>query len=86
MNTKFAAVTGVGDPGGFCELAVINQAPTGVARLFLSTQNNAPAGGRGELVALATGSVQLNALNQFIRGTQHGGKQQRRGDLRLRGT
>ena len=44
MNTKFAAVTGVGDPGGFCELAVINQAPTGVARLFLSTQNNAPAG------------------------------------------
>ena len=25
MNTKFAAVTGVGDPGGFCELAVINQ-------------------------------------------------------------
>ena len=66
MNTKFAAVTGVGDPGGFCELAVINQAPTGVARLFLSTQNNAPAGGRGELVALATGGVQLNALNQFI--------------------
>ncbi len=40
MNTKFAAVTGLGDPGGFCELAVINQAPTGVARLFLSTQNN----------------------------------------------
>ena len=66
MNTKFAAVTGVGDPGGFCELAVINQAPTGVARLFLSTQNNAPAGGRGELVALANGGVQLNALNQFI--------------------
>ena len=66
MNTKFAAVTGLGDPGGFCELAVINQAPTGVARLFLSTQNNAPAGGRGELVALANGGVQLNALNQFI--------------------
>ena len=66
MNTKFAAVTGVGDPGGFCELAVINQAPTGVVRLFLSTQNNAPAGGRGELVALANGGVQLNALNQFI--------------------
>ena len=66
MNTKFAAVTGVGDPGGFCELAVINQAPTGVARLFLSTQSNAPAGGRGELVALANGGVQLNALNQFI--------------------
>ena len=66
MNTKFAAVTGVGDPGGFCELAVINQAPTGVARLFLSTQNNAPAEGRGELVALANGGVQLNALNQFI--------------------
>ena len=96
MNTKFAAVTGLGDLGGFCELAVINQAPTGVARLFLSTQNNAPAGGRGELVALANGGVQLNALNQFIslnthqrhrqfgRGTQHGGKQQRRGDLRLR--
>ena len=40
MNTKFAAVTGLGDPGGFCELAVINQAPTGVARLFLSTQNS----------------------------------------------
>ena len=35
-------------------------------RLFLSTQNNAPAGGRGELVALANGGVQLNALNQFI--------------------
>ena len=66
MNTKFAAVTGLGDLGGFCELAVINQAPTGVARLFLSTQNNAPAGGRGELVALANGGVQLNALNQFI--------------------
>ena len=66
MNTKFAAVTGLGDPGGFCELADINQAPTGVARLFLSTQNNAPAGGRGELVALANGGVQLNALNQFI--------------------
>ena len=66
MNTKFAAVTGLGDPGGFCELSVINQAPTGVARLFLSTQNNAPAGGRGELVALANGGVQLNALNQFI--------------------
>ena len=66
MNTKFAAVTGLGDPGGFCELAVINQAPTGVARLFLSTQNNAPTGGRGELVALANGGVQLNALNQFI--------------------
>ena len=66
MNTKFAAVTGLGDPGGFCELAVINQAPTGVACLFLSTQNNAPAGGRGELVALANGGVQLNALNQFI--------------------
>ena len=66
MNTKFAAVTGLGDPGGFCELAVINQAPTGVARLFLSTQNNAPAGGKGELVALANGGVQLNALNQFI--------------------
>ena len=65
MNTKFAAVTGVGDPGGFCELAVINQAPTGVARLFLSTQNNAPAGGRGELVALANGGVQLNALNSL---------------------
>ena len=47
MNTKFAAVTGLGDPGGFCELAVINQAPTGVARLFLAAQNNAPAGGRG---------------------------------------
>ena len=61
MNTKFAAVTGVGDPGGFCELAVINQAPTGVARLFLSTQNNAPAG-----LPLANGGVQLNALNQFI--------------------
>ncbi len=27
---------------------------------------NAPAGGRGELVALANGGVQLNALNQFI--------------------
>ena len=67
-----------------------------MARLFLSTQNNAPAGGRGELAALANGGVQLNALNQFISlnttsgianlavETQHGGKQQRRGDLRLR--
>eukprot|EP00439_Symbiodinium_sp_Y106_P078484 s2364_g17.t1 len=66
INTKFAAVTGLGDPGGFCELAVINQAPTGVARLFLGTQNNAPAGGKGELVALANGGLQLNALDQFI--------------------
>ena len=73
MNTKFAAVTGLGDPGGFCELAVINQAPTGVARLFLSTQNNAPAGGRGELVALANGGVQLNALNQNIALNTTGG-------------
>ena len=73
MNTKFAAVTGFGDPGGFCELAVINQAPTGVARLFLSTQNNAPAGGRGELVALANGGVQLNALNQNIALNTTGG-------------
>ena len=64
MNTKFAAVTGLGDPGGFCELAVINQAPTGVARLFLATQNS--AGGSGEMVALANGGLQLNALNQFI--------------------
>ncbi|CAE7203396.1 unnamed protein product [Symbiodinium sp. CCMP2592] len=66
LNTKFAAVTGLGDAGGFCELAVINQAPTGVARLFLGTQNNAPAGGKCELVALANGGAQLNALNQFI--------------------
>ena len=73
MNTKFAAVTGLGDPGGFCELSVINQAPTGVARLFLSTQNNAPAGGRGELVALANGGVQLNALNQNIALNTTGG-------------
>ena len=73
MNTKFAAVTGLGDPGGFCELAVINQAPTGAARLFLSTQNNAPAGGRGELVALANGGVQLNALNQNIALNTTGG-------------
>ena len=71
MNTKFAAVTGLGDPGGFCELSVINQAPTGVARLFLSTQNN--AGGRGELVALANGGVQLNALNQNIALNTTGG-------------
>ena len=68
MNTKFAAVTGLGDPGGFCELAVINQAPTGVARLFLATQNS--AGGSGELVALANGGVQLNALNQNIATTR----------------
>ena len=73
MNTKFAAVTGLGDPGGFCELTVINQAPTGVARLFLSTQNNAFAGGRGELVALANGGVQLNALNQNIALNTTGG-------------
>ena len=73
MNTKFVAVTGLGDPGGFCELAVINQAPTGVARLFLATQNNAPAGGRGELVALANGGVQLNALNQKIALNTTGG-------------
>ena len=65
MNTKFAAVTGVGDPGGFCELAVINQAPTGVARLFLATNNNG-AGGKGELVALASGGLQLNALNELM--------------------
>ena len=71
MNTKFAAVTGLGDPGGFCELAVINQAPTGVARLFLSTQNS--AGGSGELVALANGGVQLNALNQNIALNTTGG-------------
>ena len=66
INTKFAAVTRLGHPGGFCELAVINQAPTGVARLFLGTQNNASAGGKGELVALANGGLQLNALDQFI--------------------
>ena len=95
LEIKFAAVTGLGDPGGFCELAVINQARTGVARLFLSTQNSAPAGGRGELVALANGGVQLNALNQFISlnttsgianlavEPNTGGKQQRRSDLRL---
>ena len=65
MNTKFAAVTGLGDPGGFCELAVINQAPTGVARLFLATNNNG-AGGKGELVALASGGLQLNALNELM--------------------
>ena len=71
MNTKFAAVTGLGDPGGFCELAVINQAPTGVARLLLATQNS--AGGSGELVALANGGVQLNALNQNIALNTTGG-------------
>ena len=71
MNTKFAAVTGLGDPGGFCELAVINQAPTGVARLFLATQNS--AGGSGELVALANGGLQLNALNQNIALNTTGG-------------
>ena len=65
MNTKFAAVTGLGDPGGFCELAVINQAPTGVARLFLATNNNG-VGGKGELVALASGGLQLNALNELM--------------------
>ena len=65
LNTKFAAVTGLGDPGGFCELAVINQAPTGVARLFLATNNNG-AGGKGELVALASGGLQLNALNELM--------------------
>ena len=72
MNTKFAAVTGLGDPGGFCELAVINQAPTGVARLFLATNNNG-AGGKGELVALASGGLQLNALNQNIALNTTGG-------------
>ena len=71
MNTKFAAVTGLGDPGGFCELAVINQAPTGVARLLLATQNS--TGGSGELVALASGGVQLNALNQNIALNTTGG-------------
>ena len=65
MNTKFAAVTGLGDPGGFCELAVINQAPTGAARLFLATNNNG-VGGKGELVALASGGLQLNALNELM--------------------
>ena len=64
MNTKFAAVTGLGESGGFCELAVINQAPTGVARLLLATQNT--AGGGGEMVALANSGLQLNALNQNI--------------------
>ena len=59
MNTKFAVVTGVGDPGGFCELAVINQAPTGVARLYL--------------VALANGGVQLNASDQTIALNTTGG-------------
>ena len=73
MNTKFAAVTGLGDPGGFCELAVINQAPTGVARLFLATQNSAGGSGSGELVALANGGVQLNALNQNIALNTTGG-------------
>ena len=57
MNTKFAAVTGGEDRGGFCELAVINQAPTAVARLFLSTQNNASAQGGNSWY----GGVQLNA-------------------------
>ena len=71
MNTKFAAVTGLGDPGGFCELAVINQAPTGVARLLLATQNS--AGGSGEMVALANGGLQLNALNQNIALNTTGG-------------
>ena len=71
MNTKFAAVTGLGDPGGFCELAVINQAPTGVARLLLATQNS--AGGSGELVALANGGVQLNALKENIALNTTGG-------------
>ena len=72
MNTKFAAVTGLGDPGGFCELAVINQAPTGVARLFLATNNNG-AGGKGELVALASGGLQLNALNELMSFNTTGG-------------
>ena len=43
MNTKFAAVTGLGDFGGFCELAVINQAPAGVARLSCSPRRTARA-------------------------------------------
>ena len=66
VNSTYAEVTGLGAPGGFCELAVINQAPTGVARLYLTTQNDSINGGKGELVALADGGVQLNASDQFI--------------------
>ena len=42
-----------------------------VARLLLATQNS--AGGSGELVALANGGVQLNALNQNIALNTTGG-------------
>ena len=44
MNTKFAAVTGLGDPGGFCELAVINQAPTGVRASSSPRRTTRPRG------------------------------------------
>ena len=42
-----------------------------MARLLLTTQNS--AGGSGELVALANGGVQLNALNQNIALNTTGG-------------
>ncbi|CAE7298777.1 unnamed protein product [Symbiodinium sp. CCMP2592] len=49
-----------------------NQSATGVARLYLTTQNDTLAGGKGELVALANGGVQLNASDQFISITTSG--------------
>ena len=63
VNSTYAEVTGLGAPGGFCELAVINQAPARVARLYLTTQNDSISG-KGELVALADGGLQLNASDQ----------------------
>ena len=62
MNSTYAEVTGLGararrhQPG-----------PDGrVARLYLTTQNDSMNEGKGELVALADGGVQLNASDQFI--------------------
>ena len=96
MNTKFAAVTGLGDPGGFCELAVINQAPTGVARLFPLHAEQRARGGQGR----AGGAGQRRRAaqrpqpehrpqhhgrhRQSGHRAEHGRKQQRRGDLLLR--
>ena len=49
VNSTYAEVTGLGAPGGFCELVIINQASTGVARLYLTTQNDSISGGKGEI-------------------------------------
>ena len=87
MNTKFAAVTGVGNPAGSASWPSSTKR-TEAARLFLSTQNNAPAegkraGGTRHRRHAAQRPEPVH-LVESGRGTQHGGKQQWRGDLRLR--